>query len=221
MANRRTARPPAGSLEQVHMEIERYYTQKVTEYGPTPLGVDWSCVPTQEMRFVQLLKLCDFSAPFTLNDIGCGYGALLAYLKRRHRGKPVDYVGADLSAAMIDHARRLWARRPATAFVVGPDAGRVADYAVCSGIFNVRLNQTTEAWEAFVAHALASLRAGSSRGFAANFLGPAAPGAAPIPQLYRVEPDRWVRHCERELGARVEVVEGYGMREFTLLARTG
>jgi SAM-dependent methyltransferase len=219
MATRRKAGLAADPLEQVHMDIERYYTQKVTEHGPTPLGVDWSCVPTQEMRFVQLLKLCDFGSPFTLNDIGCGYGALLAYLKRRHRGRAVDYVGADLSAAMIDHARRLWSRRPATAFVVGPDAGRVADYAVCSGIFNVRLNQPLAAWEAFVANALEGLRSGSSRGFAANFLAPAAPGAAPIPQLYRVEPDRWVRYCERELGARVEVIEGYGMCEFTLLAR--
>jgi hypothetical protein len=28
------------------------------------------------MRFVQLLKLRDFMSPFSLNDLGCGYGAL-------------------------------------------------------------------------------------------------------------------------------------------------
>lgn len=213
--------PPrsTAACSEVHSGIERYYTKRVADHGPTPLGVDWSCVPTQELRFVQLLKLCDFSAALTLNDIGCGYGALLAYLARRHRGKRVDYVGADLSPLMIDHARRLWSRRRHTAFVVGDQTGRVADYAVASGIFNVRLDQSTSRWETHVAQVLVSMRAECSRGFAVNFLGPPSPQAALVPELYRTEPGRWAPHCERDLGCRVDVIEGYGMREFTLLAR--
>ena len=59
------------------------------------------------MRFVQLLKLCDFKLAFSLNDIGCGYGALIAYLDRRHPNCVSDYVGIDVSAMIIRLARRL------------------------------------------------------------------------------------------------------------------
>ena len=45
-------------IAAVHAEIDGYYTAKVTRHGATPLGVDWSCVPTQQLRFLQLLKLC-------------------------------------------------------------------------------------------------------------------------------------------------------------------
>ena len=59
----------SSDLGALHRMVAGYYTDKVTRHGPTPLGVDWSCLPTQEMRFVQLLKLCDFSQPLSLNDI--------------------------------------------------------------------------------------------------------------------------------------------------------
>ncbi|MGZ5195649.1 MAG: class I SAM-dependent methyltransferase, partial [Ramlibacter sp.] len=88
--------------------IERYYTAKIARHGATPLGVDWESVPTQELRFVQLLKICDFASLVSLNDIGCGYGALLSLLDQRAPGK-VDYLGLDLSPLMIAEARRLWA----------------------------------------------------------------------------------------------------------------
>src|SRR5580693_3571806 len=85
----------------VHARTAEYYTQKVKAFGCTPFGVDWTCQPTQEMRFVQLLKLCDFSAPFSINDLGCGYGALVAFLYRRHAGCAIDYLGIDLSGEMV------------------------------------------------------------------------------------------------------------------------
>jgi hypothetical protein len=49
--------------------------RKIRKFGATPLGVDWTCVSTQQLPFVQLLKLCDTS-PASLNDLGCGYGAI-------------------------------------------------------------------------------------------------------------------------------------------------
>ena len=41
-------------------------------------------------------------------------------------------------------------------------------------------------------------------------------GAGP---LYRSPAPRWIDYCERELGVAVTLVEGYGPREYTLLAR--
>src|SRR5438874_9086359 len=91
---------------RVYSDVEAYYGARVAKHGATPLGVDWSCWATQNLRFVQLLKLCDFSQAFALNDIGCGYGALAAYLAMRHATVVIDYLGVDLSQAMIRRARR-------------------------------------------------------------------------------------------------------------------
>ena len=205
-------------LSALQRMVEQYYTDKVTRHGPTPRGVDWSCQPTQDMRFVQLLKLCDFSQPLRLNDIGCGYGALLGYLKRRHRRANVDYLGVDLSAAMIAHAQRLFGERPLTSFEAASRATRVAHYSVASGIFNVKLDQPHEVWEQFIADTLQQMSNTSLRGFAVNFLAPPQ-HAGPVAELYYAEPQQWRAYCEQALGARVELVCGYGMREYTLLAR--
>ncbi len=206
-------------LAPVHASIVRYYTGKVTTHGPTPLGVDWSCMPTQELRFVQLLNLCDWTVPFSLNDLGCGYGALLAFIGKRFAQAPVDYVGIDLSPAMVSQALRLWDGHYGATFSVGSAAPRVADYTVASGIFNVKLDHDEQAWEGFIATTLQEMRAASRCGFAVNFLRPVEPGSTGAPQLYRAPPARWQDFCERLPGVKVTVVADYGMREYTLLAR--
>lgn len=204
-------------FDALHRMVAGYYTERVALHGATPLGVDWSCLPTQEMRFVQLLKLCDFSRAFSINDIGCGYGALLQYLKKRHRRATVDYLGVDLSAAMIAHAERRFHDRALTVFQVASHATRAAHYSVASGIFNVKLDQPLRTWERFIADALQRMSESSLRGFAVNFLAPAPIEGRAIPELYYAAPNRWRRHCEQTLGARVEVLADYGMREYTLL----
>lgn len=207
------------SLARLLTEVEHYYTKKVVAHGAAPLGVDWSCVPTQEMRFAQLLKLCDFASPVSLNDIGCGYGALLAFLAKRYRGKRINYLGVDLSPAMIAQARALWRKRAHAAFATAGARPRIADYSVASGVFNVKLTQPVELWEQFVSMTLADMNATSRRGFAVNFLAPLPPDMLHTPELYRVAPDVWGTHCEKTFGSTVEVIGGYGMREYTLLVR--
>ena len=197
----------------------RYYTSRLEAHGPTPLGVDWSCVPTQELRFVQLLKLRGAKRRFSLNDLGCGYGALLAYLDRRHGNCTIDYLGVDLSIAMIAEARKLWAQRPATRFEFGHASSREADFSLASGIFNVRLDLPPDDWTGLIAATLNGLHATSRLGFAVNFLEPAPAGSTARPELYRTPSPTWAKYCEQRFGSRVDVISGYGMREYTLLVR--
>jgi SAM-dependent methyltransferase len=206
-------------LAPVYASIDAYYTQKVRKYGATPLGVDWSCVPTQELRFVQLLKLCSFAAPFSLNDLGCGYGALLAYLGKRHADAEVDYLGIDLSPAMIRRARRLWRNSIRTKFLVADASPRIADYSIASGIFNVKLDQPIDGWERFIAKTLSDMYSCSQYGFAVNFMAPCSPGDSSEAGLYHTPAEPWIHFCEQELGSSVELLTAYGLREFTLLVR--
>ncbi|WP_244547279.1 class I SAM-dependent methyltransferase [Bradyrhizobium sp. Gha] len=170
------------------------------------------------MRFVQLLKLCDFTSAFSLNDLGCGYGALVRYLDRRHPHPLIDYLGIDLSANMVRQARQLWGGRPTVSFVQGHIIPRTADYALASGIFNVELGQPREEWERFIRESLDALYETSRRGFAVNFMKRLA-GTPGREGLYYAEPADWARYCATRFAAATEVREDYGMREFTLIVR--
>lgn len=168
---------------------------------------------------MQLLKLCDFGKSFTLNDIGCGYGALLQFLATRHRRVTVDYLGVDLSASMIAAANSLWADHPSAEFLVSSKCPRQSDYSIASGIFNVKQNESFSDWSHFVSTTLDDMWANSSEGLAVNFLAPPSHHIDVVPQLYRVEPKVWVTYCSESLGADVQLIAGYGMPEFTVIAR--
>ena len=210
-------------VRRICSDVEAYYGARVAKYGATPLGVDWSCQATQSLRFVQLLKICDFSAPFSLNDVGCGYGALCAFLATRYPDFAVDYLGVDLSKAMVGRARRRFAMADRR-FAVGQTSSRLADYSVASGIMNVNVGYPRAVWEDFVAAMLRDLRRTSRRGFSVNFMSDVV-AASEVPdnsratRLYRTSPERWVLYCENVLGCSVETLDNYGMKEFTLLLR--
>jgi SAM-dependent methyltransferase len=206
-------------LAAVHVKIAAYYTAKVTKFGAIPFGVDWTCVPTQELRFVQLLRICRFASPLSINDVGCGYGALVGYLDKRHYDCTIDYLGIDLSAAMIRQARRLWHNRDRAHFVSGHVIPRIADYGIASGVFNVQLEQSVGGWESFVAKTLDHLNQTSARGFAVNFVKVPPRGSRRRVGLYTTEPEQWVNYCTAQFGAAAEVISDYGLREFTLLVR--
>ena len=198
-------------------EVERYYSGLLRRYGATPLGVGWTCMPTQHLRFVQLAKLFDQRAGFSLNDVGCGYGALLGFLRQRHQNTAIDYLGLDLSRPMVETAARKWKKVPGARFAVSGDGCRVADYCIASGVFNVKLSQDRSAWEECVARTLAEMYGNCRLGMAMNFLAD-DPDLDEVPELYRCSPQRWVEFGQR-LGARVEINSKYGMSEFTLLLR--
>jgi SAM-dependent methyltransferase len=206
-------------LHEVCASVEAYYAAKLAQYGATPLGVDWSCTATQWLRFVQLLKVCRFDTAFSLIDLGCGYGALAAFLADRHPDTKIEYLGLDLSSAMVRRARRLHRGKPHIRFAVGRTCPGRADYVVASGVMNVMLGYPLSVWEGFVRAMLVDMDRMSRLGFAVNFMRKPTPGA-PDGQLYCPSPEPWVRFCEEGLGRSVELRSDYGMREFTLLART-
>jgi len=202
----------------IHERIAEYYGAKARRHGATPRGVDWESEPMQHLRFVQLLPLFEEGPrPFSLADLGCGYGAMLSFLDERLPGACARYVGADWSDDMLAAARRLHGQRKDATFRADLQAVEAADYCVASGVFNVKLDFAEDEWERYVEATLSSMSQYSRRGFAFNMMA-SWPGGRSAPELYRSTPERWVAPCEA-LGGRVEVLRRYGMREFTLLVR--
>src|SRR5688572_20109273 len=121
--------------DRIRFAVERYYTDKLRAHGPTHQGVDWSSAESQALRLEQLLQVCREAADFSLNDYGCGYGALADFL--RTRGGRFRYRGLDLSAEMVAEAQKMHAGLEGVSFVTDESQMESADYTVASGLFNV------------------------------------------------------------------------------------
>ena len=133
-------------------------------------GVDWNSAESQELRFAQLARAVrDEPAPFSLNDYGCGYGALAGYLDSAG-ARHVATRATTFRATMLEHARQRYAG-PERRSV--PSAGtelEPADYAVASGIFNVRLDCRRRRGARTCSSTLDGWSRASAAGFAFNML---------------------------------------------------
>src|SRR6185295_2880621 len=66
--------------------VVEYYETKLASFGTTARGVDWKDEASQTKRFEQLVRalgLDERADRFSIVDFGCGYGALLSFLRRR------------------------------------------------------------------------------------------------------------------------------------------
>jgi SAM-dependent methyltransferase len=197
--------------------VQRYYSEKVAEHGPTAKGVDWNDPASQELRFEQLLKVCDPAVAFALNDYGCGYGALATYLEQRDL--PFTYTGFDISAEMLAQARELLRDSSRCRFVASDDELEQADYTVASGIFNVKLDAPEDAWERHTLETLSRLNDLSARGFAFNMLTSYSDADRMRDDLYYADPRVIFDHCKRTFSRWVALLHDYGLYEFTVVVR--
>jgi SAM-dependent methyltransferase len=197
--------------------VERYYSGRFAEHGATARGVDWNSPESQELRFEQLLRVADREpGRFSLNDFGCGYGALVAFLARR--GLDVDYRGYDLSESMLEHARREY---DDATFVASVDELNRADYTVASGIFNVKLDVPVDDWRQYVLETLETIAGLSSKGFAFNMLTSYSDADKMRDDLYYGDPRFFFDLCKRKYSRHVAVLHDYGLYEFTTIVRVG
>jgi SAM-dependent methyltransferase len=195
-------------------KVERYYSSRFAEYGASARGVDWNGADSQELRFAKLLEIVQESGSFSLNDFGCGYGALVEFLERS--GTDARYTGFDLAPAMIEHAL---ASYPNRRFINNEAELTPADYTVASGIFNVRLDIDANDWQEYVLETLARLDALSRRGFAFNMLTTYSDTDRMRDDLYYGDPSLFFDHCKRRYARNVALLHDYGLYEFTLLVR--
>jgi SAM-dependent methyltransferase len=198
--------------------VADYYAARLADHGPTAAGVDWNSRESQELRFEQLLRVMDRDAAGSLNDYGCGYGALLEFIQGR--GLQLDYFGYDIAEQMVAVAQER-ATDAAARFTTVAAELPVADYTVASGIFNVRLEADDAAWLEHVVATLAHMQAISSRGFAFNMLTSYSDPERMRTDLYYADPGFILDHCVRNLSRRVAILHDYELYEFTVLVRLG
>jgi SAM-dependent methyltransferase len=197
-------------------KVADYYTGTLNRHGPNARGVDWNGEDSQTLRFAQLSKLIDLPGAFSLNDLGCGYGALLDYLIVQY--PEVRYRGYDISAHMVEAAQSRHAVGTAS-FIHASEPDRQADFSMASGIFNVSLECADSAWREHVLQTLDMLDRSSTRGFAFNCLTSYSDSEKMRSYLYYADPCDLFDYCKRRYSRNVALLHDYGLYEFTLLVR--
>lgn len=211
----------AGSLDGSMAETQNgilagvasYYEATVRQFGATARGVDWNGEESQVRRFEQLFDAAP-DGRFSLNDLGCGYGALLDHIKSR--GLDVDYRGIDVAEEMIAVAQ---ATHPGARFTVGAVPSEPADLTVASGIFSVRLETSDEDWWRHIRDTLDVMHASSRIAFAFNCLTSFSDAERMRPYLYYADPGMVLDYCLGRFGRRVSLNHDYGLYEFTVTVR--
>jgi SAM-dependent methyltransferase len=205
------------SFDYILNDVKAYYDDKVRTYGPTAKGVDWNSEDSQFMRFEQLLKVCAVTEAISLNDYGCGYGALVQYLAGKSFS--FSYHGFDISEEMIAAAKSLHGHRGNCTFSADEASLPVSDYTIASGIFNVRLGTGVEEWKAFVLEVLTTIASTSKKGIAFNMLTAYADRDRMRSDLYYADPLFFFDYCKRRFSPHVSLLHDYPLYEFTILIR--
>jgi SAM-dependent methyltransferase len=204
-------------FDEFFATMDRYFERTLAEHGATARGVDWKSDEAQEVRFRQLLKICDGERAFSINDYGCGYGALAHFMAER--GYEFRYCGFDVSKRMVALARER-NRDPGRWRFVSREADlEPADYTVASGLFGLRFEIDDATWTRYVLETLETLNGLSRRGFSFNMLTRYSDPPRMRPDLYYGDPGFYFDLCKQRFSRNVALLHDYEVYEFTILVR--
>lgn len=206
-------------MTAIEKTVVDYYTGKLVEHGPTAKGVDWNSEESQLTRFAQLISRFELNDEDSILDYGCGYGALLSFL-REHQYN-CSYIGFDWAAKMIEEAQSLFSADSKSSFSnkTATWTSSRATYTVASGIFNVMFDHDEQSWKDYVAETIDSVCESCTRGFAFNMLTSYSDPEFKRGDLYYADPCYYFDLCKRRYGKQVALLHDYGLYEFTLIVK--
>jgi len=192
------------------------YSKSLEKYGATSIGVGWPNSDQHKLRFDKLAMLIDEDhSEISVNDLGCGYGALYHYLVEAGY-RISSYRGYDISSEMLVEARK---RLPADRVVLSASSALEAraDYSFASGIFNVRFEESDDAWLEHIKRTLANMHEHSTKGFAFNLLSTYVDYRRE--HLYYGDSLFFFDYCKREFSPFVALLHDYPLYEWTMIVR--
>jgi SAM-dependent methyltransferase len=203
-------------IDSIRGEVAAYYSSKLATHGPTSQGVDWNGAASHDVRHRQFLRLLGGDRQASILDLGCGYGDFLRFL--RAEGYQGPFIGYDVAATMIAEASRLHGE-VGCRWLLGAEPAETADFAVASGIFNVKGEVSTEGWGRYVRDTVDVLARAGRRGFAFNVLSLSSDPDRRSANLYYADPAEMLSYCLDRYGRSVALLQDYGLYEFTLIVR--
>jgi len=209
--------PEDHELSDALAGVEALYTANLAEHGTSSASVGWPDPDAQRLRFDKLAYVIDADTPegpITVNDWGCGYGAMFRYLDERF--SLGAYTGYDISVEMLD-AARAFVDDPRATWVQGSEVTETADYSFVSGTFNVRMEASDPGWQRYVEDTLKLLAQRSRRGFAFNLLTTYVDWRKD--DLFYADPAHFFGFCRGNISRYVTLLHDYPLYEWTIAVR--
>jgi SAM-dependent methyltransferase len=208
-------------MQHIINQLNQFYKEQLELYGTTAQGVNWKNEEAQVVRFIQLLKILENeSESFSINDLGCGYGALAPFMLKAGFQNFV-YRGYDLSKDMIDKAKETYRDISQASFYTIQKTQEMeeADYCVASGIFNKKLSLKEFEFLSYILETLEIMNEKSKKGFAFNMLTSYSDKDKQREDLYYANPSFIFDYCMRNFSRNVALLHDYKAYDFTILVR--
>jgi hypothetical protein len=120
---------------------------------------------------------------------------------------------------MIEKARELHGETVDHQWRIGAEPVDAADFAIASGIFNVKGDVSDDIWTRYVHRTIELLAHAGRRGFAFNVLSLSSDPDRRRRDLYYADPGVMLGHCLSRYGRSVALLQDYGLYEFTVVVR--
>ncbi|MBI3511399.1 MAG: class I SAM-dependent methyltransferase [Bacteroidetes bacterium] len=198
-------------------KIEKLYSGNIEKFGIDSRSVGWKDAGSQSLRFQKLMNVVsEKNVPFTINELGCGYGELYKFLLAENFSVN-KFSGYDISDEMLKSARNYLGEDEKVKLIKGPQLEQEADYSTTSGIFNVMFDARKEDWEDYIKETLLNMNRFSTKGFSFNLLTSYVDFKAA--DLYYADPAIFFDFCKRECSKQVALLHDYPLYEWTIIVR--
>jgi hypothetical protein len=207
-------------MEHITCQIKSFFDNKIQEHGANPAGLGWKDEDAQLIRFKQIIKIINHCNNFSVNHLGCGYGALHHYLLK-HGCNDFIYRGYDISEEMIKVAEKENQKNHQCELNVieRPSEMIVSDYSVASGIFNVKMDFKNDEWLEYIIHTLEQMNEKSLYGFSFNMLTSYSDKHLIKDDLYYGDPCFFFDYCKKNFSNQVTLLHDYELYDFTILVK--
>ena len=200
--------------------VDKYYRETLDNYGATAQGVGWNGEDAQRIRYEMLSKIIKEDKKFTICDYGCGVGYAYSFFKKEYREKMVCFTGYDYLERMIQSAREQYGQDTnERIFICDTEIKDNYDYIVCSGVFNLKGQETDEHWTEYILDTINMFHEHSKKGFAFNVLTMYSDSDKMRNDLYYADPMFLFDYCKRNFSRNVAILHDYELYDFTVLVR--
>ena len=199
--------------------VAELYEKSLSDHGLSSMGVGWKTEDSQVLRFEKLAYVLSDQRggeEISVNDFGCGYGAMFKYLDGLPNVRLGKYYGYDISEEMLAAARRVIADERAE-LIQSSRVTTEADFSFVSGTFNVKLEASDEIWTEHIKEVLMNLAEMSRRGFAFNLFSTYVDWKQD--NLYYADAFMFFDFCKRNISRYVSLLHDYPLYEWTIVVR--
>jgi SAM-dependent methyltransferase len=159
-----------GETVPIADEQRDFYDELFRRHGDDPRALSHRDRPTQQERFYRMSRLFGRErGPFTIHEVGCGLGHFGEFLAERF--PEVAYSGSEVNPEFVEACRR---RFPQGSFFLRDVSKQLPedryDFVTLSGVFNIPLSASRDAWRDFIHGMLESMYRMANNGIAVDFL---------------------------------------------------